>query len=87
MVEEFGTFIEVFVDVSVEEATRRDTKQLYARAFRGEIPNLTGVNDPYERPEQPDLWIDSENETPEESARRVIALLEERNLIPATVTV
>jgi adenylylsulfate kinase len=87
IVEEFGTFIEVFMDVSVEEATRRDTKRLYEKALLGEIPNFTGVNDPYERPEQPDLRIDSENETPEESARRIIALLEERNLIPATVTV
>src|ERR687887_529294 len=53
LVEEFGPFVEVFVDVSIEEATRRDTKGLYARALNGEIQNFTGVNDPYERPERP----------------------------------
>jgi adenylyl-sulfate kinase len=87
MVEQFGTFVEVFIDVSVAEAARRDTKGLYTKAFRGEISDFTGVNDPYERPEQPDVRIDSDSETPEESAQRIITLLEERNVIPAAVTV
>jgi adenylylsulfate kinase len=85
MVEEFGPFVEVFVDVSVEEAARRDTKGLYEKALKGEIQNFTGVNDPYEQPEQPDVRIDSDNEAPEASARRIIAFLEERALIPAAV--
>jgi adenylyl-sulfate kinase len=84
-VEEFGPFVEVFVDVSIEEATRRDTKGLYEKAMRGEIQNFTGVNDPYERPERPDIRVDSDTESPEESARRILALLEERNLILAMV--
>src|ERR671933_489027 len=54
-IEARGAFVEVFVDVSIEEATRRDTKGLYARALNGEIQNFTGVNDPYERPERPDI--------------------------------
>jgi adenylylsulfate kinase len=85
MVEEFGTFIEVFVDVSLEEAARRDTKGLYEKAMKGEVQNFTGVNDPYEKPERPDLRIDSDSESPEESARRIVALLEERNVIRAPV--
>src|SRR5713226_4947222 len=47
MVEEFGAFVEVFVDVSVDEAARRDVKGLYEKALKGEIQNFTGVNDPY----------------------------------------
>jgi adenylylsulfate kinase len=86
LVEEFGPFVEVFVDVSIEEAGRRDTKGLYEKALRGEIQNFTGVNDPYEKPEQPDMRIDSDNESAEQSAARIIAFLEERNLIPSAVT-
>src|SRR5438034_1754853 len=85
VVEEFGPFVEVFVDVSIEEATRRDTKGLYEKALKGEIQNFTGVNDPYEKPDQPDIRIDSDTESPDESARRIVALLEERQLIPAAV--
>ena len=73
--------MEVFVDVSLEEAARRDTKGLYDRAMKGEIQNFTGVNDPYEKPEQPDIRVDSDNESAEESAQRIIAFLEQKNLI------
>jgi adenylylsulfate kinase len=83
LVEEFGPFVEVFVDVSIEEAARRDTKGLYEKAMKGEIRNFTGVNDPYERPERPDIRIDSDTESPEAGARRIVAFLEERNLIAA----
>jgi adenylylsulfate kinase len=87
MVEEFGPFVEVFVDVSVEEAARRDPKGLYEKAMKGELQNFTGVNDPYEKPEEPDIRVDSDNGSPEESARRIVAFLEERNLIAAAVAV
>jgi adenylylsulfate kinase len=86
LVEEFGPFVEVFVDVSIEEAARRDTKGLYEQALRGEIKNFTGVSDPYERPEDPDIRIDSDNESPEESAEKIVALLELKGIIPAAVT-
>jgi adenylylsulfate kinase len=86
LVEEFGPFVEVFVDVSLEEATRRDTKGLYEKALRGEIKGFTGVDDPYEAPGDPDIRIDTDTESPEESAQRVVTLLEERGLIPAAVT-
>ncbi len=85
MVEEFGTFVEVFVDTSVEECANRDVKGLYEKAFKGEIKEFTGVSDPYEAPENPEVHILTENETPEESAAKVLAVLEERGLIPGAV--
>jgi adenylylsulfate kinase len=85
MVEQFGSFVEVFVDVSVEEASRRDVKGLYAKAMQGEIQNFTGVNDPYEEPVNPEIRIDADAQSPEESARQILAYLEERGLIPAAV--
>lgn len=81
--EEIGEFIEVFVKASVEECARRDVKGMYAKAFAGEIPNFTGVSDPYEEPENPEIVCDTENETLEESTARVIAYLEENGYIPA----
>jgi adenylyl-sulfate kinase len=77
--------VEVFVDVSLEEATRRDTKGLYEKALRGEIKGFTGVDDPYEAPEGPDIRIDTDSESPEESAGRIVSLLEERGLVPVAV--
>ena len=76
-------FIEVFVKASVEVCADRDVKGLYEKAFKGEIKEFTGVSDPYEEPLDPEITLDTESETPEESAGRLIALLEERQLIPA----
>lgn len=76
-------FIEVFVKASVEVCADRDPKGLYEKAFAGEIKEFTGVSDPYEEPLNAELTLDTENETPEESAGRIITLLEERQLIPA----
>jgi adenylyl-sulfate kinase len=78
-----GRFIEVFVKASVEVCAERDVKGLYEKAFKGEIKEFTGVSDPYEEPLNPEIVLDTENETPEESASKVIALLEQRRLIPA----
>ncbi len=77
-----GRFIEAYVNVSLEEAERRDVKGLYKKARAGEIKEFTGVSDPYEAPEDPELVLDTENQTPEESAQQIIAYLEERDLIP-----
>ena len=76
-------FIEVFVKASVEVCADRDVKGLYEKAFKGEIKEFTGVSDPYEEPLDPEITLDTENQTAEESAGRLIALLEERQLIPA----
>ena len=85
LVEEWGTFVEVFVQASVEECARRDVKGLYEKAFRGEIKGFTGVDDPYEEPSSPELVLDTEAHSPEESARLVVARLEELGLVPAAV--
>jgi adenylylsulfate kinase len=85
MVEAHGTFVEVFVDASVEECARRDVKGLYEKAFRGEIKEFTGVSDPYEPPAGPEVRIESEHDDPEESARRILTVLEERGLVPVEV--
>jgi adenylylsulfate kinase len=86
MVEEYGTFVCVYVKASVDECARRDVKGLYEKAFKGEIKGFTGVDDPYEEPESPELVIDTESQDPSESAKQVIAYLEERNIISAAVT-
>jgi adenylylsulfate kinase len=85
MVEAHGSFVEVFVDASVEECARRDVKGLYEKAFRGEIKEFTGVSDPYEPPASPEVRIESEHEAPAESAEVILTALEERGLVPARV--
>jgi adenylylsulfate kinase len=70
-------FIEVFVDCPVEVCAGRDVKGLYAKAFAVEIEDFTGVSDPYEPPAAPELTLKTDEEKPEESARRVVALLGE----------
>jgi adenylyl-sulfate kinase len=85
IVEEFGAFVEVYVKASVEECARRDVKGLYAKAFAGEITGFTGVDDPYEEPVAPELVVDTEEHEPEESARIIVAKLEQLGLVPAEV--
>jgi adenylylsulfate kinase len=77
-----GYFVEAYVKASVEECERRDVKGLYAKARAGEIKEFTGVSDPYEAPENPELVIETESQTPEESAQQILDYLEERELIP-----
>jgi len=83
LVEQYGTFVEVFVSASVEECARRDVKGLYQKAFAGEIKGFTGVDDPYEVPANPELVIDTEEYEPEESAAIIVAKLEELGLVAA----
>jgi 3',5'-nucleoside bisphosphate phosphatase len=71
-------FVEVHVRASVEECERRDVKGLYEKARSGEIDAFTGVSDPYEEPLAPELAIDAEQETPQESATRLVELVEGR---------
>ena len=78
-----GRFIEAFVKASVEECERRDVKGLYAKARSGEIKEFTGVSDPYEPPEHAELVIETEEQTPEESAQQILAYLEREGLIPS----
>jgi adenylylsulfate kinase len=76
-------FIEVYVKASVEVCAERDVKGLYEKAFKGEIKEFTGVSDPYEPPLNPEITLDTEHQSPEESANAILSLLEERQLIPA----
>jgi adenylyl-sulfate kinase len=77
MAEEAGPqFVEVHVATSVEECARRDVKGLYAKAFAGELPEFTGVSDPYEEPDSPELRVDTEGRTPAACAREVLAYLD-----------
>src|SRR5215210_1766516 len=69
-------FIEIFVDAPLEVCAERDVKGLYKKAYSGEIPQFTGVSDPYEAPEAPELHIKTDEEEPQESAARVINHLE-----------
>jgi adenylylsulfate kinase len=85
MVEEFGPFVEIFVDASVDACAERDVKGLYAKAFAGDIPEFTGVSDPYEPPLEPELVVRTEEETPRESAHTVLAKLEELGLLESGV--
>jgi adenylylsulfate kinase len=71
-----GEFVEVYVHATIEElAEHRDPKGLYKKALAGEITGFTGVDDPYEVPENPELVVDTMTETPEESLQQVLRTL------------
>src|SRR5918998_6713697 len=74
-------FIEVFVDAPLDVCAGRDVKGLYKKAFSGEIPQFTGVSDPYEPPVSPELHIMTDEEEPAESAARVVHYLEEQGYL------
>lgn len=75
--ERVGRFVEVFVECPLEVAIERDVKGLYRKALAGEIRNFTGVDDPYEPPLDPEVIVPTHTETPEDSAARILATLEE----------
>jgi adenylylsulfate kinase len=74
-------FIEIYVEASVDECARRDVKGLYEKAFKGEIKEFTGVSDPYEPPDNPEIVCHTEQETPEESAAKIIKFLDDRGYL------
>lgn len=76
-----NNLIEVFVDAPVEVCAKRDVKGMYAKAYAGEIKGFTGVDDPYERPEKPDIVCLTDEETVKESVAKIIKVLKERELI------
>lgn len=76
--EQIGEFVEVYVHATVEElAQNRDPKGLYKKALAGEITGFTGVDDPYEVPENPELVLDTMTESPEESLQNMLTKLKE----------
>jgi sulfate adenylyltransferase len=81
LVEQYGTYVEVHVSTPLDVCEARDVKGLYQKARAGIIKGFTGIDDPYEIPEQPELLIDTTNGTQEEHAEKVIAYLEETGKI------
>jgi adenylyl-sulfate kinase len=77
-----GAFIEIYVECSIEELTKRDVKGLYKKALAGEIKNFTGVSDPYEPPLAPEITVNSGTESAEQSFQKIIGYLEEQAWIP-----
>lgn len=75
------TFVEVFVKASLDTLVARDVKGLYQKAIAGEIKQFTGVSDPYEEPLNPEVLVNSDNETVEQSAATIFAKLEALGLI------
>jgi adenylylsulfate kinase len=71
-------FAEIYVATPLEECERRDVKGLYARARRGELKNFTGIDDPYEIPEHPELTLDTQTLSVQQSVSRVLALHQEK---------
>ncbi|WP_135449566.1 bifunctional sulfate adenylyltransferase/adenylylsulfate kinase [Tabrizicola caldifontis] len=83
MIEAFGAFVEVHVATSLEECERRDRKGLYKLAREGKIREFTGISDPYEAPEAPELRVDTENVDVDHCAHQVLLKLEQMGLIRA----
>jgi adenylyl-sulfate kinase len=79
-------FVEVFVQCPLEVVEERDTKGLYKKARAGIIKNFTGISDPYEDPESPEVVVDTSNESIEQSAEKILAYLRERGLVPVTAS-
>lgn len=79
-------FLEVFIDAPLDVVIERDVKGMYKKAIAGEIPNFTGISDPFEAPENPDIHVRTDQGTPEESAQIILDKLEELGYIPAVQT-
>jgi adenylylsulfate kinase len=76
-------FIEVFVDCSLDEAEKRDPKGLYKKARAGEIKNFTGIDDPYEAPEKPEIHLHTDQMSLQEEVDLLLAYLTQHNILPA----
>jgi len=74
-------FIEIHMNCPLDVLIERDTKGLYKKALAGEIPNFTGISDPYEPPLAPELTIDSSSDSPEQSVDRILSLLQELGVV------
>jgi len=81
--QETGSFVLVYVKCSLEVLIQRDAKGLYKKALSGEIRNFTGISDPYEPPLRPEVVVDTVVESPSQSMAKIVAKLEELQLIPA----
>lgn len=75
-------FLEIYIDAPLDTVVERDVKGLYKKALAGEIPNFTGISDPFEAPERPDIHVRTHMQTPLESAGHILGRLEDMGLIP-----
>jgi adenylyl-sulfate kinase len=82
---DIGRFVEVYARCPLDTLVERDVKGLYKKALAGEIANFTGVSDPYEAPLNAEVVLDTNLETPAESAAKLLAWLEQNGYIPALV--
>ena len=82
MISSYGGYVEVYVSTPVDICEQRDRKGLYAKARAGEIVGFTGVDDPYEVPEHPELEIDTTSTDPDEGVSTVLAFLVQSGLLP-----
>ena len=80
--EKCHNFIEVYVKCPVEVAIKRDPKGLYKKALAGQIKNFTGIDDPYEEPENPEIVVETDKLSIEECVERIMSYLEQRGLVP-----
>ena len=76
-----GDFIEIYCKASLETCEARDLKGLYKRARLGEIKNFTGINSPYEIPDNPELIIDTDKEVLEESVSKIVSFLQTKSIV------
>jgi adenylylsulfate kinase-like enzyme len=81
-VQKHGTFLEVFAKCPIPVLSDRDPKGLYKKALAGQLPNFTGVSDPYEEPLHPEVVCETDRETVAESAGKVLGRLEQLGLVP-----
>jgi len=81
--QEIGRYVELYVNTPIEVCQKRDVKGLYRKALAGEIKEMTGVDDPYEAPESPDVVVDALTLTPAQSAEFILHELERLGWIPA----
>jgi adenylylsulfate kinase len=77
-----GEFVEVYVKCPLQTCMQRDAKGLYGKAVRGEISHFTGIDDPYEEPEMPELTLDTESMSVRQCIDAIVALLEKRRILP-----
>lgn len=77
-----GSYVEIYCKCPIDVLKERDPKGLYEKAERGEIKGLTGVDDPYEEPEKPEILVETDKETVEESVNKIVKTLEILNYIP-----
>ena len=79
---DIGDYVEVYVKTPLETCIKRDPKGLYKKALNGEITDMTGLQDPYEEPANPEVLIETERLTVEDSAEKILSILKELRYIP-----